>query len=81
MQSHHTVKTDHCAQHYRLSDGSTIKNWPAMQEPQEMWVQSLGEDPSEEKMATQPSILAGIISGTQKPVRQQSMGSQRVRQD
>ena len=33
-----------------------------MQEMQKMWVQSLSEeDPSEEEMATQSSILAGII--------------------
>ena len=33
-----------------------------MQETQKMWVRSLGEeDPSEEEMATQSSILAGII--------------------
>ena len=35
------------------------KNLPAMQET---WVQSLGwEDPLEEEMVTQSSILAGII--------------------
>ena len=34
------------------------KNPPAMQEPQEMWVQFLGqEDPLEEGMATHSSIL------------------------
>ena len=34
------------------------KNLPAMQEAQEMWVQSLGwEDPLEEGMATHSSIL------------------------
>ena len=36
-----------------------VKNPPAMQEPQEMQVQSLGqEDPLEESMATHSSILA-----------------------
>ena len=36
-----------------------IKNSPAMQETQEIWVQSLGwEDPLEESMATRCSILA-----------------------
>ena len=36
-----------------------VKNLPAMQETQEMWVQSLGwEDPLEEEMATYSSILA-----------------------
>ena len=39
--------------------GSVVKNPPAMQEPQEIWVGSLGhEDPLEEGMATQSSILA-----------------------
>ena len=36
-----------------------VKNLPAMQEKQEMWVQSLGqEDPLEEEMATHSSIIA-----------------------
>ena len=36
-----------------------IKNAPAMQEPQETWVQPLGwEDPLEMEMATHSSILA-----------------------
>jgi len=39
--------------------GSTIKNLPAMQEPQETCVQSLGqEDPLEKGMAAHSSILA-----------------------
>ena len=44
---------------------SAIKNSPAMQETQEMWVQSLGwEDPLEEGMATHSSILALRIPWT-----------------
>ena len=36
-----------------------VKNLPALQEPQESWVGSLGgEDPLEEGMATHSSILA-----------------------
>ena len=36
-----------------------VKNLPAMQETQEVWVRSLGhEDPLEEEMATHSSILA-----------------------
>ena len=36
-----------------------VKNLPAMQETQETWVQSLGqEDPLEKVMATHSSILA-----------------------
>ena len=38
--------------------GSVVKNPPAMQELQEVWVQSLGqEDPLEEEMAAHSSIL------------------------
>ena len=62
--------------------GSAVKNPPAMQEMQEMWVQSLGQkDPLEEKMATHTSILAGTIPWPEEPGRLQSVGSQRVRQD
>ena len=51
-----------------------------MQETQETWVQSLGqEDPLEEEMATHPSILAWEIPCTEGPGRLQFMGSQRVR--
>ena len=39
--------------------GSVVKNPPAMQEPQEMWVCSLGQrDPLAKDMATHSSILA-----------------------
>ena len=56
-----------------------VKNLPAMQETQ---VQSLGrEDPLEKEMTTHSSILAWKIPWTEEPGRQQSMGSQRVRQD
>ena len=50
-----------------------------MQETQEMWVQSLGqEDPQEQEMATHSSILACKIPWTEEPGGLQSMGSQRV---
>ena len=53
-----------------------VKNLPAMQETQ---VRSPGqEDPLEEKVATQSSILAWKIPWTEKPSRLQSMGLQRV---
>ena len=53
-----------------------------MPEPQEMRVQSLGEeDPLEEEMATHSSILAWKIPGTEEPGVLQSMGLQRVRRD
>ena len=60
-----------------------IKNHlPAMQEMQEMRVQSLGRDDTlEEGMATHSSILAWRIPWMEKPGRLQSMGSQRVRHD
>ena len=52
----------------------TVKNLPAMQEPQ---VQSLGqEDPLEKGMATHSSILAWRIPWIEKPGGLQSMGSQ-----
>ena len=59
-----------------------VKNTSAMQEPPEMWVQSLGgEDPLEEVMATHSSILAWRIPWAEDPGRLQSMGSQRVGRD
>jgi len=56
-----------------------VKKLPAMQETQEMWVQSLGwEDPLEKGMATHSSILAWEIPWTEEPNGLQSMESQRV---
>ena len=56
---------------------STVKNLPAMQEPQETQVQSLGqEDPLEEGTATHSSILAWKIPWTEKPGGLQSIKSQ-----
>ena len=56
-----------------------VKNLPAMQELQEMWVQSLGrEDPLEEGMATHSNIFAWRIPWTEEPGGLQSIGSQRV---
>ena len=55
---------------------------PAVQEPQEPRVQSLGwEDPLEKELATHSSILDWEIPWTEEPGRLQSVGSQRVRQD
>ena len=49
-----------------------------MQETQETQVQSLDlEDPLEEKMATQSSILAWKIRWKEEPDGLQSMGSQK----
>ena len=59
--------------------GSVVKNPPTMQEPQETWVQSLGQkDPLEEGVATHSGILACRIPGTEKPGGLQSMGSQEL---
>ena len=59
--------------------GSVVKNLLAMQEPQETWVQSLGqEDPLEEGMATHYSILAWRTPWTEEPGSLQSIRSQRV---
>ena len=56
-----------------------VKNLPAMQKT---WVQSLGwEEPLEESMATQSSILARKIPWAEEPGWLQSMGSQRVGHD
>ena len=60
--------------------GLAVKNPPVMQEMQETWVWSLGqEDPLMEGTATHSSILAWRIPWTEKPGGLQSMGSQRVR--
>ena len=60
--------------------GAVIKNPLPMQEMQETWVQSLGqEDLLEKKMATYSSILAWKIPWTEEPGGLQSMGLQRAR--
>ena len=56
-----------------------VKNLPAMQET---LFQSLSwEDPPEEGMATNSSILAWRLPWTEEPGGLWFMGSQRVRQD
>ena len=56
-----------------------VKNPPAMQEPREIWVQSLGQkNPLEEEMTTHSSVLAQKIPWTEEPSGLQSLGSQRV---
>ena len=60
--------------------GSAIKNLPAVQQPQETQVQSLGQkDPLEKGIAIHSSILAWRIPWTEEPGGLQSMGLQRVR--
>ena len=63
-------------------DGLAVKNLPAMQETQKMWVQSLGqEDALEEGMATHSSILAWRIPWTEELGGLQSTVSQGVGHD
>ena len=58
--------------------GSVVKNPPAMQETQEMQVQSLGrEDPLDEGMATHSCILALRIFWTEEASGLQPIGLQR----
>ena len=65
-----------------FSGGSVVKNLPAVQKLQEMWVQSLSQkDSLEEGMATHYSILAWRIPWTEEPGGLQSMGSLRVGHD
>ena len=52
-----------------------VKNPPTMQETQETWVQSLGqEDALEEEMATRSRILTWKIPCTEEPGRLQAWG-------
>ena len=54
------------------------KSLPAVQETQEMWVQSLGwEDPLEKEVVTHSSILTWRIPWTEEPGGLQPMGSHR----
>ena len=56
-----------------------VKNLPAMQEPQETQVQSLGqEDPVEDGMATHSSIPAWRIPQTEEPSGLLSIGSKEL---
>ena len=62
-----------------FAGSSVVKSLPAMQEAQEMWIQSLGqEDSLEKETATHSSILAWEIPWTEEPDGLQSTGSQRV---
>ena len=55
----------------------SVKYLPAMQEMQETWVRSLGqEDPLEDETAAHSSILAWRVPQTEEPGRPQTMGSQ-----
>ena len=64
---------------YFCTFAQTVKKPPAMHEPQDTGVRSVGkEDPLVESMATHSIILAWRIPGTEEPSRLQSMGLQRV---
>ena len=55
-------------------DGSVVNNPPAMQETQEMQIQSLGwDDPLEEEMAIYASTIAWRIPWTEEPGELQSV--------
>ena len=59
-----------------------VKILPAVQDIQEMWVLSLGqEDPLEESMVTHSSILTWRISWIEEAGSLHFMESQRVRHD
>ena len=63
--------------------GSAVKNLPAMQEPQETWVRSLGQEehPPEEGMATGFSTPAWRTPRTEESGELQSKGLQRAGPD
>jgi len=59
--------------------GTVVKNLPAMQEMQEMWVRSLGQEGAlEEGMAIHSSILSWRIPWTEESGHLQFLGSQRA---
>ena len=65
-----------------LPGNSEVYNPPAIQEPQEMWVQFLGqEDPLEEVIAPHSNILAWRTPWTEESGGLQSMGRQKVGHD
>ena len=62
--------------------GAVVKNLPANEATQELWVPSLGwEDPLEKEMATHSSILAWKIPWKEEPGGLQSMRLQRAGHD
>ena len=59
-----------------------VNKVPAMQELQEIWVQSLGwEDPMEKEMAIYSGILAWRTPWTEEPGGLRSIESLRIRHD
>ena len=69
----------HVTEAWDFPGGSAVKNPPAIQESQEMKVQSLGqEDALEEAMGTHSSIFAWRIPWTEEPGGLRSIELQRV---
>ena len=65
-----------------FTGGSVERTCLTMQETQETWFRSLGqEDPLEKEMETHSSILTWEIPWTEEPGGLQSMGLQRVGHD
>ena len=59
---------DYSVMGWGFPGGSAVKNLPAMQEPQEMRIRSLGqEDPLKKVMATHSIILVWRIPWTEEP--------------
>ena len=68
---------DFCVSIWSFPSGSVVKNLPAVQEPQEMRFQSLGQEaPLEKGMGTHSNVLAWRTPWTEEPSRLQSIGSQ-----
>ena len=62
--------------------GTVVKNPPANAGDTEMWIRSLGwEDPPEEGMATDSSLIAWRIPRTEASCGLQSMGAHKVVRD
>ena len=75
----HTHTHTHTHSNMGLPRGLRGRICLSMQETQQMWIQSPGqEDPLEKEMTTQSSIFAWRIPWTEVRGRLQSLGSQRV---
>ena len=71
-----------CVEPWGLPGGSEVKDPSAVQDTQETWVRSLGqEDPLQKGMATHSSNLAVRTPWTEKNGRLQSRGSKRIVHD
>ena len=74
-RDHETMRITSGVESLGFPGGSMVKNLPARQETQEMWVLSLDQkDPLEKELATHSSILAREIPWTEETCGLQSMG-------